>query len=99
MHLMILTFLVIAAVVATGFLFVFWLVVTVLRGAGRLLFGPPAGLSRRPVLQQPPGMAAMRVCERVSCKALNPAEARFCRRCGYKLLPPQQAAVWRAAML
>jgi hypothetical protein len=100
MHVMLITFLIIAAVVATGFLFVFWLVVTLLRGAGRLLFGQP---SRRqwptPILQHHSSVGPVRACDRVSCRALNPLEARFCRRCGQKLHMPQQVPVRRAAML
>ncbi|HEY8751333.1 MAG TPA: zinc ribbon domain-containing protein [Tepidisphaeraceae bacterium] len=102
MHVMLITFLIIAAVVATGFLFVFWLIVTLLRGAGRLLFGPPPGRQApRPFLQHQPGPVPMpmQACERVSCRALNPLDARFCRRCGQKLHMPQQVPVRRAAML
>lgn len=100
MHPMFIMFLIIAGVVATTFLFVFWVVISVLRGVGRLMFGPPPGRAPIPprMIQQPQGMAPMRVCERVSCRALNPVEASFCRRCGNKFGAPQNVAVRRAAM-
>jgi len=43
MHPMLIMFLVIAGVVALTFLFVFWVVINILRGVGRLIFGPPPG--------------------------------------------------------
>ena len=101
MHLMFVTFIVVAAVVAMGFLFVFWLVVTALRGTARLLLGPPAGspAHARRLAQPTPASHGLRACERVSCRAMNPVEARFCRRCGQRLQPPQQVPVRRVAML
>jgi hypothetical protein len=96
---MFIMFLIIAGVVATTFLFVFWVVINILRGVGRLVFGPPPGRSRPlpRMIQQPPGMAPMRLCDRVSCRAHNPVEASFCRRCGNKFAAPHQVPVRRAA--
>ena len=101
MHAMLIMFLLIAGVVAVTFLFVFWVVITILRGVGRLIFGPAPG--RVPpvpaVIHQPPNMAPMRLCERVSCRAMNPVGAKFCRRCGHSFGAPQQVPVRRAIML
>jgi hypothetical protein len=101
MHPMFIMFLIIAGVVVTTALFVFWMVINVLRGVSRLVFGPPPqrqprGMTRQP---PPPALAPMRMCERDSCRALNPIEAGFCRRCGHRFGAPQHAPVRRAAML
>jgi len=99
-HPMLIMFLVIAGVVALTFLFVFWLVINILRGVGRLIFGPPPGRTRPvpTIIQQPPGLAPMRLCDRVSCRAMNPVDARFCRRCGQNFQAPQQVPVRRTLM-
>ena len=101
MHAMLIMFLLIAGVVAVTFLFVFWLVISILRGVGRLILGPPPGrVPRMPaMIQQPGGLSPMRLCERVSCRAMNPVDARFCRRCGHRFGAPQQVPVRRAVML
>ena len=96
MHVMLFMLVLIAAVVATVLLFVFWLIVTLLRGLTRLVLGPglrqPSALPRR----DPPGT---RRCPIESCRAVNPAEARYCRRCGQRMEDPHRVAVRRAAML
>jgi len=101
MHPMLIMFLVIAGVVAVTFLFVFWVVINILRGVGRLIFGPPPG--RVPpmptMIHQQTNMAPMRLCERVSCRAMNPVDAKFCRRCGNSFQAPQHVPVRRAVML
>ena len=98
MHVMLIMFLLIAGVVAVTFVFVFWVVINILRGVGRLVFGPPPG--RVPpvpaMIQQPANLAPMLLCERVSCRAMNPVNARFCRRCGQNFSAPQQMLVRRA---
>ena len=101
MHAMLIMFLVIAGVVAVTFLFVFWVVINILRGVGRLIFGPPPGRVRSmpTMIEQPPALAPMRLCDRVSCRAMNPVDAQFCRRCGKNFQAPQQVPVRRAAML
>ena len=98
MHLMLFTFLVIAAVVGTAVLFVFWVVVTILRGITRLIVGPRLGPP--PMRHLPPHVPVgnVRPCGRISCRALNPIEARFCRRCGQSLQDPQCVSVRRVAM-
>ena len=97
MHVMALTFLFILTVVGTVALFLFWLVVTILRGLTRLILGPPAR-SRRPQLPPQMPIGNVRPCGRISCRALNPVQARFCRRCGVSLQEPQSVNVRRAAM-
>ena len=86
-----------AIVVGTIAIFVFWLVVTILRGIGRLILGPPRR-QRPPVLPQQMPIGNVRPCGRISCRSLNPVEARFCRRCGASLQEPQGVPVRRAAM-
>lgn len=95
MHAMLFIMLVLAAVVGTALLFVFWLAATILRGITRLIFGP--GLRRPPAIvsADPPDT---RRCWRDSCRAINPAEARFCRRCGQRFEDPHHVAVRRAAL-
>src|SRR5258708_2982635 len=101
MHVMLVTFIIIAAVVAMTLLFVFWLVVTILRGLTRFIFGVPARPQPRQFAYHPPAPALepLRACDRVSCRAMNPVRAQFCRRCGQQLQPPQQVPVRRVAML
>jgi hypothetical protein len=98
MHVMALTFLFLVALVGTVAIFVFWVVVTILRGITRLILGPPPmrSLPRQPPPQMPIGN--VRPCGRISCRALNPVEARFCRRCGQSLAQPESVHVRRAAM-
>ena len=84
----------IAVIVITAILFGGWVIVKVLGGIGRLLLGPwrhgPA-LSGRCVS----GL----VCPRHKCRAKNPTEARFCRRCGVPLPAAQRVSIRRAAVL
>ena len=96
MHVMFFSLLFIVAVVGTMALFVFWLVVTILRALTRLLIGPK--MPPPPMLQPPHPPGAVRECGRISCRALNPIEARFCRRCGHRLDQPQSVPVRRVAM-
>ena len=96
MHAMLFIMLVLVAVVGTALLFVFWLVVTILRAVTRLLFGPGLKPPRVIDSSDPPDT---RRCWRDSCRAINPVEARFCRRCGDRFEDPHHVAVRRAAML
>jgi hypothetical protein len=86
----------VAAIVGAVLLFVFWLIVTVLRALTRLILGP--GLSEPRVLP-PIAASPTRTCPRDSCRAMNPASAHFCRRCGQRLEDPRRVTVRRAAML
>lgn len=78
------------AICFAAIMFVVWLVVGVVqiagrlmgicfRGAGQAMFGPPA----RSMMM--PGAVAGRRCPRGGCGSVNPAEARFCGRCGMSL--------------
>jgi hypothetical protein len=96
MHVMFFSLLFIVAVVGTMVLFVFWLVVTIIRMVGRLLIGQKVAPSAIPQHPHPPG--TVRMCGRISCRALNPLEARFGRQCGQRLEHPQNVAVRRVAM-
>ncbi|HXE54110.1 MAG TPA: hypothetical protein VN541_13900 [Tepidisphaeraceae bacterium] len=95
MHVMFFSLLVFAAIIITAVIFVFWLVVTIIRGLARLVVGP--GLKPPPVLP-PHDPQNTRRCVRDSCRSINPAEARFCRRCGQRLDDPHHVAVRRVAM-
>lgn len=113
MHAILFIMLLLVAVVGTALLFVFWLVVTILRGITRLVLGPGMKKPPRvgvfdcavagPRMKNPPPLPTRdppntRRCCRDSCRALNPVEARYCRRCGQPLEDPQHVAVRRAAM-
>jgi len=90
--------LLVVAVVVALLLFVFWLILQLVRGATRLFLGP--GLKRvqtRAIAQRAP--LHTRNCSQDSCRSMNPAEARFCRRCGRRMDEPQRAPVRRVAML
>ena len=105
MHVIPTFFIIVAALVVMTLVCAFWLIVTILRGLTRLLLGP--GLKRPPVL--PPASIAApsyprdysnaRRCAHEACRAQNPVEARFCRRCGQPIGPTHAAAAGRAAML
>jgi hypothetical protein len=61
-------------------LFVFWLVTMALRGLWRgwtMLSGTGGGARA--------DAAGARRCTRLRCRALNPAKANYCRRCGAPL--------------
>jgi hypothetical protein len=91
----------IAAVGVGAVLFAGWLVLAALRGGMRLL-GGAIGINSRPNPEIPPARV---ICPRKRCHAINPPEARFCRRCGIELppggkraapaaTPVSKAAVW-----
>lgn len=73
-------FLSIAVLGVGAVLFIGWLAVVLVRGGGRLL-GLATGLN----FGSAGRAAAAVVCPRKQCRAINPAEARFCRRCGIGL--------------
>jgi len=103
MHVVVFTFLVIATLVVMSVLFVFWILVSIIRGFARLITGP--GLHKQPRFSGPAmhpirtSAGAMRACPRENCRAQNPAAARFCRRCGHGFEPAQVVRARRVAML
>jgi hypothetical protein len=97
MHLMMFTLLIVAAIVVTMILFVFWLALVVVRWVSRLFLGPGLKQPAQRITQRDPPHT--RRCPQESCKASNPAEARFCRRCGNRMDEPNRAPVRRVAML
>lgn len=97
MHVMFFTLIVVAVIVATALLFVFWVVVTVLRALTRLLLGP--GLRNPQTLESQRAPPGTRRCVHEGCRAINPVEARFCRRCGVRFEEPRRVPVRRAAIL
>src|SRR5437870_4654786 len=96
----ILTFLIFGfVIILTAVIFVGWIVFHVVRaigdGVARLV-----GLvrPRRMVQAGPIAMPGRGVtCTRRGCGALNPLEARFCRRCGQTMPAAQRVMVRRAA--
>lgn len=97
MHVMMFTLVIAAALVATVLLFIFWLIVVVLRGVTRMVLGP--GI-KPPPPQLPQRLTPhTRQCAHQSCKAINPSDARFCRRCGQHMEDPRRVPVRRAALL
>lgn len=95
-HVVFISVLFVVAIVVTLVLFVLWLLLSIVRFVARLFLGP--GLKKTTAVSQrdPPHT---RRCLAASCKAMNPAEARFCRRCGRRMDEPQQVQVRRVAML
>lgn len=89
------TILIFVAVIAiTAVVFGGWVIVTVLRTIGRVVFGPPAHRD-----QLTGGATSGLICPRHKCRAKNPPEARFCRRCGAPMPTAQRVAVRRAAVV
>src|SRR5437867_4073816 len=96
----ILTFLIFGfVIVLTAVIFVGWIVALVVRAIGialARLFG--LARPRQIVNDGPIAMPGRGVtCARRGCGALNPSEARFCRRCGQTMPSPQHVMVRRAA--
>lgn len=96
-HLVVVSVLFVVAIVVTLVLFVFWLLLSIVRFVTRLFLGP--GLKKTPSVLSQRDPPHTRRCPQVSCKAMNPAEARFCRRCGRRMDEPQHVPVRRVAML
>ena len=68
--------------------FVFWVALKVVRGLVRLLLGATSGPPQyRQIVMAPPATPPVRMvcCEHIRCRATNPADARYCRRCGAAL--------------
>ena len=70
-----------------------WAMLSVFRLVGRALFGAGHSQNRLPPLA--PNMVR---CGNPGCRVDNPARARYCRRCGRMLHPPQPAVVRKVAM-
>jgi ribosomal protein L40E len=83
-------FLVILAIATVAFWV--WVVAVVARMLGR---GVRTVFGGQP---DPPAPEGSLCCPRDRCRALNPAAARFCRRCGRELLQAPAGRKW-AAML
>jgi len=62
--------------IVTAVLFAGWVAITLVRWLWAALMSPsaPVALSR--------GAMESRMCVRDHCRAINPAQAKFCRRCG-----------------
>lgn len=78
----------IAALGLALLMFCGWVVVAAFRGAARLgarAIGADGSNGRA-------GTPARVVCPRKRCHAVNPPQARFCRRCGIALPPSKHAA-------
>ena len=87
-------------IVITAVVFFGWVTVAVvsvvLRGLGSL-FAPPGGGNVRRTMGAATPPHTVR-CPTRGCFAVNPATARFCRRCGRGLPAAQQVQVRRAAV-
>jgi hypothetical protein len=80
----------------TAVLFFGWVLFMVFRGIINgiaWLLGAPG----RPAMMGPMGLGAQK-CPHHGCGQMNPARARFCRRCGRGLVGAQHAQVRRAAV-
>lgn len=99
MHLMMFTLVIVAAIVVTTVLFVFWVALMVFRGISRLFLGPGLKQPAQRTTAAHRDPPHTRRCPQASCKASNPVEARFCRRCGSRMDEPNRVPVRRVAML
>jgi ribosomal protein L40E len=86
---------ILAAVLFAGWVFVVMLrlVVNAAAGMGRVLLGT----GRQPM--PPVRKVKLVTCGNRGCRARNPAEARFCRRCGTPMRAATRVVVRRAAVL
>ena len=94
-------FIFVAIIAITAILFGGWVIVSIVRllaSAVTTLFAP----NRADVAKQLPtvrGLAAEAVqCRNAGCQATNPADAKFCRRCGHGLPAAHRVQVRRAAV-
>jgi len=86
------TVIMLAAMLFTG-----WVMFIVVRA---LIFGVMSmfGVRRTMPLPMPMRPTATVRCQTQGCRAINPADARFCRRCGRGLPAAQPVQVRRAAV-
>ena len=79
-------------IILTALVFFGWVAFTIIRG----LMNGVAGLFHP---RSPTAVATNSIrCATPGCGAMNPSEARFCRRCGHSLPSAQQVQVRRAAV-
>jgi ribosomal protein L40E len=73
-----------------------WVMFVIIRTIGRVI-GSALGIPQSP---GPMRMRTvmMRTCTNSRCLAVNPIDARFCRRCGQHFPEAQRVSVRRAAM-
>jgi hypothetical protein len=81
MHFAIHIFALFAMMGMAWFFFFVWLISTIIRGVCSGV-SRVAGVKRT---YQPAAMSWQIRCRRVRCRALNPSDAKFCRRCGAPL--------------
>lgn len=79
----------------TALLFGVWVIVGIVRIMGRII-GTIFGTPRRPPMPITRALPSVR-CPNDRCHAMNPVNARFCRRCG-QAIDVQRVASRRAAM-
>ena len=82
----------VAAIIVAAVLFGVWVIAIIFKALGRGI-ASIFGWSR----PMEPLTRPSYPCPRMACRAINPASARFCRRCGHELLKRQlsrQAAMW-----
>ena len=90
-------FIFVAIVTITAILFGGWLIVSVVRlmaSAATALFAPPRVTNMNSTLAAPDAVR----CSNAGCLQHNPADARFCRRCGFGLPAAHRVQVRRAAV-
>src|SRR4051794_3163548 len=93
----IVTILIFVAVIAiTALLFGGWLVITIVRALGRLVFPSATERDELPIMNGTASTAAR--CLNDRCRAENPAVASYCRRCGAPMRAVQHVPVRRVAM-
>jgi hypothetical protein len=90
-------------IVVTAVMFCAWLAVTMIRVTFRAvgaLFSPPdkSQIGQAPFRPVVAKSSQTLRCPTHGCGALNPASARFCRRCGRGLPAAQRVQVRRAAV-
>ena len=89
-------FLFIAITAVTAVLFGGWVIYTVVCTVGRGIAGMSGACNKKRAFAMNRG--SMRTCNNVHCRTRNPADAKFCRRCGQHLPESRRVAVRRAAM-
>ncbi len=86
MHLIAIILLSIAVIGVTVFLFVGWVVVSLVRGTARVLFPDRPRRIAEAVRARFNPVPERVQCSRANCRNFNPPTARFCRCCGVNLL-------------
>jgi hypothetical protein len=90
-----------AVIMITAVIFGGWMIIGIARLFFRII-GLILGVDHRPVQQRPAQLSLpgtnIATCSNPRCRAGNPFDARFCRRCGTAMPTPQRVQVRRAAM-